>query len=55
VFFFGLDDLAGRVVDNADDQAVPDVSLVKDQALFDLMLVEHAEWLAAVRAAGMLG
>ncbi len=53
-FLQKLDDLTGRRVDNADYQAVADLALVKDQTLFDLLLVEYADWLATVRAAGML-
>jgi hypothetical protein len=53
-FLQKLDDLTGRVIDNADYQAIADLSLVKDQALFDLLLVEYADFLAAARAEGML-
>ena len=42
------------MVDNADYQPVGDLSLVKDQALYDLVLVEYADWLRQVRALGML-
>jgi len=54
-FLQKLDDLTGRAVDNADYQAVGGLSDVKDQALFDLMLVEYGDWLRAARAEGMLG
>ena len=53
-FLQKLDDLSGRVVDNADYQPVGDLSLVKDQALFDLLLVEYGDWLREARAAGLL-
>lgn len=53
-FLQKLDDLTGRPVDNADYQAVADLTLLKDQSLFDLLLVEYADWLAAVRSAGQL-
>lgn len=53
-FLQKLDDLNGRVVDNADYQAVGDLAAVKDQALFDMMLVEYGDWLRQVRAEGIL-
>lgn len=53
-FLQKLDDLTGRRVDNADYQPVGDLGAVKDQALFDLLLVEYPEWLAAARAEGLL-
>lgn len=54
-FLQKLDDLTDRTVDNADYQPIADLGLVKDQALFDLLLVEYPEWLTAVRQQGMLG
>lgn len=53
-FLQKLDDLTGRPVDNADYQTIADLSLVKDSALFDLLLVEYADWVREVRAMGML-
>ncbi|MGW6128881.1 VWA domain-containing protein [Cellulomonas sp. NPDC055163] len=53
-FLQKLDDLTDRVVDNADYQPVGDLAAVKDQALFDLLLVEYPEWLAEVRGRGIL-
>ncbi len=53
-FLQKLDDLTGRRVDNADYQAVVDLDDVKDQQLFDLLLVEYREWLTAARGARLL-
>ena len=53
-FLQKLDDLTGRRIDNADYQPVRDLGLVKDQTLFDLLLVKYPEWLSAAAAAGML-
>ena len=53
-FLQKLDDLTGRAVDNADYQPVPDLTLLKDQALFDLLLTEYDTWLVAARELGML-
>lgn len=53
-FLQKLDDLSGRLIDNADYQAVIDLDDLKDQQLFDLLLVEYPEWLIAARQAGLL-
>lgn len=53
-FLQKLDDLGGRVVDNADYQAVGDLAAVKDAALFDLMLVEYMDWVGAAREAAIV-
>jgi hypothetical protein len=53
-FLEKLDDLRGRVVDNANYHAVGDLSSLTDQALFDMLLDEYPDWLKAVRTAGIL-
>jgi hypothetical protein len=53
-FLQKLDDLSGRLIDNADYQPVGDLGAVKDAALFDLMLVEYSEWAGAAREVGIL-
>jgi hypothetical protein len=53
-FLERLDDLTGRVVDNANYQPVGEVSWLSDDRLFDLLLEEYPDWLRAVRAKGIL-
>ncbi len=53
-FLQKLDDLTGRLIDNADYQAVGELASLPDPALFDLMLVEYRAWLDQVRQAGLI-
>lgn len=54
-FLQRLDELTGRVVDNAGFMQVNDITLMKDSELFDRLLNEFPQWLPAARAAGILG
>lgn len=53
-FLQKLDDLTGRVIDNADYQPVGDVSNISDDHLFDLLLEEYADWLRAAKGKGII-
>ncbi|KQM68037.1 hypothetical protein ASE75_04060 [Sphingomonas sp. Leaf17] len=53
-FLAYLDDMPGRVVDNADFFAVTDPDDPSDEAFFDLMANEYAAWIAAATKAGVL-
>ncbi|MGW4242574.1 vWA domain-containing protein [Nocardia sp. NPDC004722] len=50
-----LDELDGRVVDNAGFFAVPDIDQLSDAELYRLLLSEFPSWLQAARRAGVLG
>lgn len=54
-FLEKLDDMSGRVVDNADYKPVGDLSRLSDSALFDMLLDEYPGWLTAARQANILG
>lgn len=43
-FLEKLDDMPGRVIDNADYQPIGDVEGISDSRLFDLMLEEYLGW-----------
>lgn len=49
-----LDDLKGRLVDNADFFALDDLDRVSDEELYDRLLNEFPGWLKEVRAKGIL-
>ncbi|OWR30075.1 tellurium resistance protein TerF [Saccharibacillus sp. O23] len=49
-----LDNLRGRVVDNADFFALDDLDRVSDEELYDRLLNEFPSWLKEVRAKGIL-
>ncbi|OWA33300.1 tellurium resistance protein TerF [Saccharibacillus sp. O16] len=49
-----LDNLRGRVVDNADFFALDDLDRVSDEELYDRLLNEFPGWLKEVRAKGIL-
>ena len=53
-FLQKLDGLAGRAGDNTDYQPVGDLTLLKDQALVDLLLTEYDTWLVTARELRML-
>lgn len=53
-FLTRLDDLSGRVVDNASFFHAEDPQRTTDEALYDGITHEYAGWLAAARAAGIL-
>ena len=50
-----LDELDGRVVDNAGFFALDDIDAVDDDELYRRLLGEFPDWLRAARAAGVLG
>ncbi|UGT60571.1 VWA domain-containing protein [Nocardia asteroides] len=50
-----LDEMDGRVVDNAGFFALDDVDLVDDAELYARLLGEFPDWLRAARAAGITG
>lgn len=50
-----LDDLPGRVVDNADFFPIDDFKKIPDQELYDRLLNEFPSWLKAVKKAGIPG
>ena len=49
-----LDDLPGRVVDNADFFPIDDFKKIQDSELYDRLLNEFPGWLKAAKAAGIL-
>ncbi|QDH20165.1 VWA domain-containing protein [Saccharibacillus brassicae] len=49
-----LDDLRGRIVDNADFFALDDLDSVSDEELYDRLLNEFPGWLKEVRSRGIL-
>jgi hypothetical protein len=53
-FLQKLDDLEERFVDNADYQAVGDVATIPNAKLFDLLLVEYADYIKEIRAKGLI-
>jgi stress response protein SCP2 len=50
-----LDEMDGRVVDNAGFFAVDDIDRIDDEELYRRLLGEFPDWLRAARAAGVLG
>jgi AAA+ ATPase superfamily predicted ATPase len=53
-FLRKLDDLKGRVVDNADFYPVADLDRVSDEELYENILGELPTWLSEVKAKGMI-
>ncbi|RZL78224.1 MAG: stress protein, partial [Rhodococcus sp. (in: high G+C Gram-positive bacteria)] len=49
-----LDNLTGRLVDNAGFFAVENVDTLSDAALYELLLSEYPDWLRAARNARVL-
>ncbi|MFC9840289.1 VWA domain-containing protein [Rhodococcus sp. NPDC127530] len=49
-----LDNLTGRLVDNAAFLAVENVVRLSDAALYELLLGEYPDWLRAARKASIL-
>jgi hypothetical protein len=54
-FLQKLDDLSGRLIDNADFFAVNDISSISDDELYDRLLTEVPSWLKEARSKGVLG
>lgn len=53
-FLEKLDDLSGRVIDNANFFKTPDLSKVSDQDLYRLLLTEFPSFISAARSKGMI-
>ncbi|MBW3243637.1 VWA domain-containing protein [Epibacterium sp. DP7N7-1] len=53
-FLEKLDDLTGRVVDNADTFILKDPAQPSDEEMFDLMMTEYGDWIRAAERAGIL-
>lgn len=53
-FLEKLDDLTGRVVDNADFFQVDNPATPTDEAMFDLLMTEYPSWMEAAAKAGVL-
>ncbi len=53
-FLRKLDELPGRVIDNAGFMAVNDIDTIKDAELYDRLLNEFPQWLEAARSQGLL-
>jgi hypothetical protein len=53
-FLRKLDALPARVIDNAGFMAVNDIDAIKDAELYDRLLNEFPQWLAAARGQGIL-
>lgn len=53
-FLEKLDDLPGRVVDNANFFAIKDPTSLSDAEFYDLLMAEYPEWLKAAKAKGIL-
>lgn len=53
-FLERLDTMTGRLVDNANYQPVGDLSRLPDDRLFDLMVEEYADWIAAAREKALI-
>ncbi|WP_411840011.1 VWA domain-containing protein [Paracoccus sp. ME4] len=53
-FLQKLDDLPGRLIDNADAFSLSDPAAPSDEEMFDLMMTEYQGWLAAARREGLV-
>jgi stress response protein SCP2 len=53
-FLEELDDMTGRLLDNADFFSVEDPEAIPDQELYDLMLGEYAGWVPQARAKNLI-
>ncbi|MEZ8292220.1 VWA domain-containing protein [Vibrio splendidus] len=53
-FLMHLDDMSGRVVDNASFFAVGERDVIKDSVIFEHMHVEYPDWLKEVKAKNIL-
>ena len=49
-----LDDLTGRIVDNADFFALDDIDIIDNEQLYTRMLTEFPSWLKEIKAKGIL-
>ena len=53
-FLEALDDLPGRLIDNADYKPVGELNRLSDTQLFDMLLDEYPDWLKLARGANIL-
>jgi hypothetical protein len=53
-FLKGLDDMGGRVLDNADFFEVEDPNVVSDEWFYEQILNEFPDWIVEARAKGIL-
>ena len=53
-FLRKLDELPGRLIDNAGFMVVNDIDTIKDAELYDRLLNEFPQWLVKARAQGIL-
>lgn len=53
-FLEELDDMGGRLVDNADFFAVQDPTNISDEQLYDLLMTEYPAWLRQAHGNGLL-
>ncbi|WP_427019342.1 VWA domain-containing protein (plasmid) [Pseudarthrobacter sp. P1] len=53
-FLEKLDEMPGRVIDNANYQDVANVDTLNDDKLFRILLEEYPDWLKAARAANLV-
>ena len=53
-FLEELDDMTGRLVDNADFFSVADPATIPDEQLYDLMMTENPGWLTLAWQQGLL-
>ena len=53
-FLHKLDELPGRLIDNAGFMAVNDIDAIKDAELYDRLLNEVPQWLVKVREKNLL-
>lgn len=53
-YLMNLDEMSGRVVDNANFFAIKHPTAVSDERLYELLMNEYPQWLKAARAAKIL-
>jgi len=53
-FLHKLDELPGRLIDNAGFMAVNDIDTIKDAELYDRLLNEFPQWLTKAREQGLI-
>ena len=53
-FLEELDDMSGRVIDNADFVKIEDISNISDDELYKLLMQEFSEWWAEAEKKGII-
>lgn len=53
-FLERLDELKGRFIDNANFITIDDITTIKDETLYKLLLEEYGDWLSLCRTHGMI-